>query len=73
MAYTITYSTNKINCLPRLAIYGTAVLLLLGCMQWQGVLPEITAVTHLVENLQAGQEITDAIYVFCQEILSHGC
>ncbi len=72
MAYEIIYHTEKKSQIPRFCIYATAGLLLFGCLQWQGLLPESAALSILVESLQAGQGIQEAVSTFCQEIFSHG-
>ncbi len=72
MAYEILYHAEKKSQIPRFCIYATAALLLFGCLQWQGLLPESAAVNELIHSLQAGQDISEAISAFCQEIFSHG-
>ena len=82
MGYTIRYSPEtahkfpvkkeKMLSLPWLLTGAALFLLLAGGWKW--LLPgepavTQTAITHLIEDVQAGAPVGDAVTAFCREII----
>lgn len=88
MGYTIQYEPEKNRKYPLLSqkrvragmplIAAVSLVALLGIGIRTGWLipgdPQVTAdaFTQMVDSLQAGESVKDAVTVFCTEVLEHG-